>query len=262
MVRLENAGISVLYDDIDQRAGAKFASMDLIGLPWQLIVGPRGAQAGEVEIKRRATGARETLSIDAAINRLVAEHRRRRMSDGRGRGGEDQGDAAVLAVRMDARAPLPPPAPQGSFISVIAGFSFLGIMLGVATLVVVMAVMNGFRAELLDKILGINGHIIVQPIESDLTDYDEVAKRISDGAGRAGGDADHRGPGARLRAKHGGSGVLVRGIRGPDLLGMQKISGSVEDSGGLLDFDNSGGVAIGTGLASIARRRMSATRSR
>jgi prolyl-tRNA synthetase len=72
MVRLEGAGISVLYDDIDQRAGAKFASMDLIGLPWQLIVGPRGAQGGEVEIKRRATGARETLSVDAAINRLVA----------------------------------------------------------------------------------------------------------------------------------------------------------------------------------------------
>ena len=72
MSRLEKAGISVLYDDVDQRAGAKFASMDLIGLPWQLIVGPRGAKSGEVEIKRRATGERETLSVDAAINRLVA----------------------------------------------------------------------------------------------------------------------------------------------------------------------------------------------
>ena len=51
----------------------------------------------------------------------------------------------------------------------------------------------------------------------------------------------------------GSSGVLVRGIRGPDLLGMEKISGTVEDGGGLLDFDNSGGVAIGTGLAHIAR---------
>ncbi|MGH6924269.1 MAG: proline--tRNA ligase [Propylenella sp.] len=70
--RLENAGISMLYDDMDTRAGAKFASMDLIGLPWQLIVGPRGAAAGEVEIKRRATGERETLSLDAAVNRLVA----------------------------------------------------------------------------------------------------------------------------------------------------------------------------------------------
>jgi prolyl-tRNA synthetase len=71
-MRLENAGISMLYDDMDARAGAKFASMDLIGLPWQLIVGPRGVASGEVEIKRRATGERETLSLDAAVNRLVA----------------------------------------------------------------------------------------------------------------------------------------------------------------------------------------------
>ncbi len=73
VTRLEAAGISVLYDDIDQRAGAKFASMDLIGLPWQLIVGPRGAKAGEVEIKRRATGERETLTIDGAVIRLTTE---------------------------------------------------------------------------------------------------------------------------------------------------------------------------------------------
>ena len=70
--RLDNAGFAVLYDDVDQRAGAKFASMDLIGLPWQLIVGPRGAGQGEVEIKRRATGVRETVSLDAAIHRLTA----------------------------------------------------------------------------------------------------------------------------------------------------------------------------------------------
>jgi prolyl-tRNA synthetase len=71
LMRLENAGVSALYDDLDQRAGAKFATMDLIGLPWQLVVGPRGAASGEVEIKRRATGERETLSIDTAVNRLV-----------------------------------------------------------------------------------------------------------------------------------------------------------------------------------------------
>ena len=69
--RLTNAGIEVLYDDVDQRAGAKFASMDLIGLPWQLIVGPKGLANGEVELKRRATGERETLTIDAAVNRLT-----------------------------------------------------------------------------------------------------------------------------------------------------------------------------------------------
>ncbi len=71
--RLEAAGLSVLHDDLDARAGAKFASMDLIGLPWQLIVGPRGVASGEVEVKRRATGERETLSFDAAVNRLTAE---------------------------------------------------------------------------------------------------------------------------------------------------------------------------------------------
>jgi prolyl-tRNA synthetase len=61
----------VLYDDLDARAGAKFAAMDLIGLPWQVIVGPKGAGAGEVEIKRRATGERRTVHLDAAVNQLV-----------------------------------------------------------------------------------------------------------------------------------------------------------------------------------------------
>ncbi len=141
------------------------------------------------------------------------------------------------------------PRRKEAFISVIAGFSFLGIMLGVATLVVVMAVMNGFRAELLDKILGINGHIIVQPIESDLTDYDEVAKRLSALPGVKAAMPIIEGQALASGPSTGSSGVLVRGIRGPDLLGMQKISGSVEDGGGLLDFDNSGGIVIGTGLA-------------
>src|ERR671925_686037 len=77
---------------------------------------------------------------------------------------------------------------QEGFISVNAGFSFLGIMLGVATLIIVMAVMNGFRKELLDKILGLNGHLLVQPLESPLTDWESVAERIS------------RVPGVRLAA--------------------------------------------------------------
>ncbi|MDN2582638.1 proline--tRNA ligase [Aquibium sp. ELW1220] len=60
--KLSAAGKDVLYDDTDQRAGGKFATADLIGLPWQVIVGPRGVAAGEVEIKNRRTGERETLS--------------------------------------------------------------------------------------------------------------------------------------------------------------------------------------------------------
>ena len=69
---LENAGITVLYDDLDQRAGAKFASMDLIGLPWQVIVGPKGLERGEIEIKRRATGAREAVGMDGVVKRILA----------------------------------------------------------------------------------------------------------------------------------------------------------------------------------------------
>ena len=70
--KLQNAGVEVLYDDRDERPGAKFADMDLIGLPWQLVIGPRGLAAGTVELKRRATGAKEELPLEAALNRLTA----------------------------------------------------------------------------------------------------------------------------------------------------------------------------------------------
>ncbi|HUL07359.1 MAG TPA: proline--tRNA ligase [Candidatus Acidoferrum sp.] len=71
--KLKNAGVEVLYDDRDERPGAKFADMDLIGLPWQLIVGPRGLAAGKVELKRRATGERQELAVDAALARVAAK---------------------------------------------------------------------------------------------------------------------------------------------------------------------------------------------
>jgi prolyl-tRNA synthetase len=69
--KLNAAGTEVLYDDRDERAGVKFSEMDLIGLPWQLIVGPRGVKAGVVELKNRASGEREELSLDAALNRIA-----------------------------------------------------------------------------------------------------------------------------------------------------------------------------------------------
>ncbi len=68
--QLNAAGVETLYDDTDERAGAKFATMDLIGLPWQLVVGPRGLKAGVVELKNRASGEREELSVDSALARL------------------------------------------------------------------------------------------------------------------------------------------------------------------------------------------------
>jgi prolyl-tRNA synthetase len=69
--KLEAAGIDVLLDDTDERAGAKFATMDLIGIPYQLIIGPKGLKAGEVEVKDRKTGERQTLSPDAAVEWLI-----------------------------------------------------------------------------------------------------------------------------------------------------------------------------------------------
>ncbi|WP_336065258.1 proline--tRNA ligase [Nitratireductor rhodophyticola] len=69
--KLQAAGKDVLYDDTDQRAGGKFATADLIGLPWQLVVGPRGVANGEVELKNRASGERLSLSVADALNRLA-----------------------------------------------------------------------------------------------------------------------------------------------------------------------------------------------
>ncbi len=69
--KLRAAGRDPLYDDRDERAGAKFADMDLIGLPWQLVVGPRGLKDGRVELKRRATGEKQELSIDSALAKLT-----------------------------------------------------------------------------------------------------------------------------------------------------------------------------------------------
>jgi prolyl-tRNA synthetase len=69
--RLREAGVEVLYDDRDERGGAKLASMELIGLPWQVVVGPRGIASGTVELKRRSTGEREELSLESALARLT-----------------------------------------------------------------------------------------------------------------------------------------------------------------------------------------------
>ena len=70
--KLTNAGVEVLYDDRDIGAGGKFADMDLSGLPWQLIVGPRGLKNGLVELKNRATGDREELTLEEAVRKLGA----------------------------------------------------------------------------------------------------------------------------------------------------------------------------------------------
>jgi prolyl-tRNA synthetase len=68
---LSAKGVEVLYNDLDERAGAKFAATDLIGIPWQVMVGPRGLAEGKVEVKRRADGSREMMSVAAAVDRLT-----------------------------------------------------------------------------------------------------------------------------------------------------------------------------------------------
>jgi prolyl-tRNA synthetase len=69
--QLQSAGVETLYDDRDERGGVKLGSMDLIGLPWQVIIGPRGVASGTVELKRRSTGEREELSVESAVARLT-----------------------------------------------------------------------------------------------------------------------------------------------------------------------------------------------
>ncbi|MDH7795909.1 MULTISPECIES: lipoprotein-releasing ABC transporter permease subunit [unclassified Beijerinckia] len=133
------------------------------------------------------------------------------------------------------------------FVSVIAGFSFLGITLGVATLIVVMSVMNGFHIELMSKIIGINGHIFMQGADTPLTDYDEVIGRIT------------KVPGVKVAlpmvesaagvsSPYQQSGALVRGIRERDIKQLPGIAGNVK-LGTLDNFDTSEGVAIGQKLA-------------
>jgi lipoprotein-releasing system permease protein len=133
------------------------------------------------------------------------------------------------------------------FISVIAGFSFIGILLGVATLIIVMAVMNGFRQELLEKILGLNGHLLVQPLDAPLTDFEAVAERISKIAGIRLAAPVVEGQ-ALASSPFGSSGVLVRGWRAADLRKLPSIADNLKQ-GTLAGFDEGQGVLIGRRLA-------------
>lgn len=133
------------------------------------------------------------------------------------------------------------------FVSVIAGFSFLGILLGVATLIIVMSVMNGFRKELLEKIVGVNGHIFATPIDRPLDDYDVVSGRLRSIPGVKFAIPLVEGQ-ALASSQTGNGGVLVRGIREADIKSIPFIGGNVK-SGTLDGFDGGGGVAIGKRLA-------------
>ena len=132
-------------------------------------------------------------------------------------------------------------------ISVIAGFSFLGIVLGVAALIVVMAVMNGFRHDLLDKLIGLNGHMFLEGVETPLTDYDAVTDRVSKVPGVALAMPLIEGQ-AFASSPFGSSGALVRGVREADLKRLPGVGAHITQ--GTLDgFDAGQGVAIGAKLA-------------
>ncbi|MFJ6326806.1 MULTISPECIES: lipoprotein-releasing ABC transporter permease subunit [unclassified Rhizobium] len=133
-------------------------------------------------------------------------------------------------------------------ISVIAGFSLVGIMLGVAALIIVMAVMNGFRAELFKQILGFNGHVVVQPIDSPLNDYAELAKKFAAVPGVT--MVLPLVEGETLASGRGGSGTgaLVRGIRAEDLTKLKTVSDHIV-AGDMVGFASGQGVMVGSRLA-------------
>ena len=137
---------------------------------------------------------------------------------------------------------------EGAF-SVIAGFSFVGILLGVAALIIVLAVMNGFRKELTSKILGVNGHLLVQAIDQPFVDFEEVVARFKTVTGVRQIIPFVEGQGFASGQGHGlGSGVLVRGVRESDLLSMSAITDNIR-MGSLDDFDERGGLVIGRRMA-------------
>ena len=133
-------------------------------------------------------------------------------------------------------------------VSVIAGFSFLGIMLGVATLIIVMAVMNGFRNELMDKILGFNGHITVYSARlTPIENFDALAKRIRTVDGVVSAMPFVEGQ-VMASSSRTASGVKVRGLREADLKSLRGINNG-KLKGTLEGFDTSDGIAVGYRLA-------------
>lgn len=135
-----------------------------------------------------------------------------------------------------------------TFISVIAGLSFLGILLGVATLIIVMAVMNGFRTELLDRILGINGHFIVQPMDgASFEDFDAIAKRV-EGVGNVVRAVPFLEGQVLAAGPREPTGTLVRGLREKEINRIDALSKNVS-LGTFKDFDTSKSVALGSRLA-------------
>lgn len=132
------------------------------------------------------------------------------------------------------------------FVSVIAAFSFLGIMLGVATLIIVMSVMNGFRAELINRMLGLNGHLMVYAQDSPLVDYTALTARIRVVPGVVSASPMVEGQ-ALMTVSGSASGVMVRGFDPVDFAKKQMIKTHISD--GLMEDFSGTRVAIGIKMA-------------
>jgi len=135
------------------------------------------------------------------------------------------------------------------FVSVIAIFSLIGIALGVATLIIVMSVMNGFRQELLSQILGLNGDVSVYGANAPLTDYDDMAAKIRALPGVTSAFPLVQGEVLLCGPQGGATGGFVRGITPQGLAALPTVSNHVE-AGSLADLTGPDSIAIGGGLAS------------
>ena len=136
---------------------------------------------------------------------------------------------------------------QEGFISVIAWFSLLGIALGVATLIIVMSVMNGFRQELLARILGLNGHLSVYGSANTLSDYDPLAEKVRKIPGVVSASPLIEGQ-VMATANGVARGALVRGIRPADIARRRLVAENIS-AGSLADFKGDAAVLVGARLA-------------
>lgn len=138
------------------------------------------------------------------------------------------------------------------FVSVIAIFSLVGIALGVATLIIVMSVMNGFRQDLLGRILGLNGHLGVYGVERNITDYDAVTARIRAVPGVTSATPIVEGQVLLTSEQGGASGGLARGVRPADLRARGLVAQNIQ-VGSLDRFEGDDAIVIGTRLAQRLR---------
>jgi lipoprotein-releasing system permease protein len=136
---------------------------------------------------------------------------------------------------------------QEGFISIIAWFSLLGITLGVATLIIVMAVMNGFREELLTRVLGLNGHINISATERQLVDFDDLADRVRTAEGVAAVTPIIEAQ-VMASANNVASGAIVRGLRAADFAAKPILADNLK-AGSMEQFTENSGVFLGTRLA-------------